>query len=72
MVSKTSGGLVKFSVAFDEELLEMVDRLAADRGGATNRTDVVRELCRLGAPSYEQQTAVLRSMSPQSTRAGAA
>jgi metal-responsive CopG/Arc/MetJ family transcriptional regulator len=73
MVSKTSGGLVKTSFQIEEELLLEVDRLAGERGSNISRSDVIRDLVRLGSPAYEQQTAVLKSMSPpRNIKVGAA
>lgn len=67
-MSKTSGGLVKFSVALDEELVGTLDRLAEERGPGTKRSDVIRDALRLGASEYRRQTTMLRSLHPQEER----
>lgn len=65
LVSKTSGGLVKFSVAIEEDLVAILDRLAEERGLATKRSDVIRDALRLGAPEYRKQTTMLKNLHPE-------
>jgi len=40
------GGLTRFSVAMDEDLLERFDALVDERGDATNRSEAIRDLVR--------------------------
>ena len=59
MVSRTSGGLIKFSIALTEELLREIERIKAEQP-RRKRSPLIEELLWRGLRDYEREQELLR------------
>ncbi|MGE5619068.1 MAG: hypothetical protein ACM3US_07395 [Sphingomonadaceae bacterium] len=59
MTSRSSGGLIKFSIALPERLLRDVERIAANEPGMKRNGAIIALLTR-GVESYDRDQEILR------------
>lgn len=57
MASFTSGGMLKTSIVIDQELLRMVDGIAAEQH--ISRSDALRTLMRKGVDAHRREQSIL-------------
>ena len=68
MVSRTSGGLVKFSLSIPEPLLREVERIAATEPGR-RRNGVIVNMISRGIQDYRREQEILRQHKEQADEA---
>ena len=56
-------GLKAFSTAMEDDMVALLDEMAAERGPSISRSDVIRECVEIGMPIYRARTARLKTIS---------